>query len=44
MLKRFIAAAFISALAVVGVAPAADAASSHHQPTSFAAHSNIDWD
>ena len=43
MLKRFVVATFISALAVVGVAPAATAAASgHHQTPSFAR--NIDWD
>jgi hypothetical protein len=43
VLKRFVAAAFISVLAVIGVAPAANAAtaSHHHATTSFY---NIDWD
>jgi hypothetical protein len=43
VLKRFIAAAFISALAVVGVAPAAGAATGQ-QSVSYSSHSNIDWD
>jgi hypothetical protein len=41
VLKRFVAAAFISVLAVIGVAPAANAAS-HHHATTFSY--NIDWD
>jgi hypothetical protein len=43
VLKRFVAAAFISVLAVIGVAPAANAASAghHHATASFY---NIDWD
>jgi len=41
--KRFVVATFLSALAVVGVAPAANAAATGHH-ASFSSHSNIDWD
>jgi hypothetical protein len=44
VLKRFVVAAFISALAVIGVAPAAGAATTSHHHTSFAVERNIDWD
>jgi hypothetical protein len=45
VLKRFVVATFISALAVVGVAPAANAATTgHHHHVSFSVERNIDWD
>jgi hypothetical protein len=45
VLKRFVVATFISALAVVGVAPAANAATTGHHHASITVHQNaIDWD
>ncbi|WP_268750596.1 hypothetical protein [Aeromicrobium sp. Root344] len=42
MIKRLVAAAFVSVLAVVGIAPAASAASGHAQ--SHVVQYAIDWD
>lgn len=44
MLKRFVVATFISALAVVGVAPAASAATTNHHSTGYTVAHSIDWD
>ncbi len=44
MLKRFVVATFISALAVVGIAPAATAAPTSHNHTTYSNARYIDWD